>query len=919
MKAFPPFLFAAGLFAVSLICTAHGQVNWAGFSGNWQNGQQGGFDAIYNDGNATVFGNITANNTVTIVGNVAPSSITINNTANTYTFTGGNITGTGTTLSKSGAGTAIFDSNVNLLFTGDTIISGGQLRLVASGGNATRNLGSGVVHLQGGTLWLAGNASSTYTVTNNFTVSSAGGTIDVTRLTNNPVWNLTGSLNLGGNLTIVQGGGGASTPSSFFTGGININQNNLTLTVNNSGNYDGLVLGPFNGTSEKTLSIQANGRGIRLSGNNSFSGTLRITSSFFAATNVGVMFSSAPSATGLTNIQIGNNGTASFSYAVASPSDLSNLTFLRGSSIRAFGTNGSFVNLGSDVMNYVLPGGALILDNSNALNNNRLSDTANITLNSTRFFIHGRTADNNPTNEFIGSLTLGGGSVLSLENYDRSSSSVDLTVSSLSAPSAGDSLLISTRNNNFGAGLNNSTIVVTGSKPQVTNGMISPGIQQYNGLWNQNAVGNFVTFSGDELVVASYTNFAGNWSSANATDIVNVTAGATLTGSGNLNIHALRVAANSATQNLGGRTVVLGSGGLIMTSATISNGTLDFGSNPGFIGVYNTAAQAYISAVIAGSGGITVMGTSQRLNLDSNSTFTGGLFVNGGTVSLNTDNAANGNNVTINALGTLETFANATIGGVSGYGRLLPRGGNRTITLSPSSGTHIFNGTISNNGTEVLSVIKSGSGTQVFGADAVASYTGTTTVNAGTLLVNTTLGGTGAGAVTVNNGATLGGNGTIIGNTTINAGGTLAPGNSPGILTFNGSLTLSGTTVMEINGTVRGTQYDGINMGSGLLTYGGTLSLVFGSAFLSSDTTFDLFQIGSGGQTGTFSSIVSSSVYNFTLNSGNSYTANDQFGNIWSFNHSTGDLIVTIPEPSTWVLLACGLTMLIVFRRRRLS
>jgi len=922
MKAFSPFLFAAGLFAVSLICTAHGQVNWAGSNGTWQNGQQGGFDAIYNDGNATVFGNITANNTVTIVGNVAPSSITINNTANTYTFTGGNITGTGTTLSKSGAGTAIFDSNVNLLFTGDTIISGGQLRLVASGGNATRNLGSGVVHLQGGTLRLAGNASSIYTVTNNFTVSSAGGTIDVTQLNNNPVWNLTGSLNLGGNLTIVQGGSGGSTPSSFFTGGININQNNLTLTVN-SGNYVGLVLGPLNGTSEKTLSIQANavgisGGGISLSGNNSFSGTLRITSSSFAATNVGVMFSSAPTATGLTNIQIGNNGTASFSYAVASPSDLSNLTFLRGSSIRAFGTNGSFVNLGSDVMNYVLPGGALILDNSNALNNNRLSDTANITLNSTRFYILGSNATGNPTNEVIGSLTLGGGSVLSLDNNDKPTSSVDLTVSSLSTPSAGDSLLISTRNNNFGAGQNSSTIVVTGSKPQVTNGMISPGIQQYNGVSNQNALGDFVTFSGDELVVASYTNFAGNWSTANATDIVNVTGAATLTGSGNLNIHALRVASNT-TQNLGGRTVVLGSGGLIMTSATISNGTLDFGSNPGFIGVYNPAAQAYISAVIAGSGGITVMGTSQRLNLNSNSTFTGGLFVNGGTVSLNTVNAANGNNVTINALGILETNANATIGGVSGYGRLLPRSSNRTITLSPSSGTHIFNGTISNNGTSVLSVIKSGSGTQVFGADAVASYTGTTTVNAGTLLVNTTLGGTGAGAVTVNNGATLGGNGTIIGNTTINAGGTLAPGNSPGILTFNGSLTLSGTTVMEINGTVRGTQYDGINMGSGLLTYGGTLSLNFGSAFLSSDTTFDLFQIGSGGQTGTFSSIVSSSVYNFTLNSGNSYTANDQFGNTWSFNHSTGDLIVTIPEPSTWVLLACGLTMLIVFRRRRLS
>lgn len=37
----------------------------------------------------------------------------------------------------------------------------------------------------------------------------------------------------------------------------------------------------------------------------------------------------------------------------------------------------------------------------------------------------------------------------------------------------------------------------------------------------------------------------------------------------------------------------------------------------------------------------------------------------------------------------------------------------------------------------------------------------------------------------------------------------------------------------------------------------------------------------------------------------------------WSYQASTGILTSVIPEPSTWALLACGLTTVIVFRRRK--
>lgn len=106
------------------------------------------------------------------------------------------------------------------------------------------------------------------------------------------------------------------------------------------------------------------------------------------------------------------------------------------------------------------------------------------------------------------------------------------------------------------------------------------------------------------------------------------------------------------------------------------------------------------------------------------------------------------------------------------------------------------------------------------------TYSGATTVNGGILSVNGSI----VSPVTVNAGGVLRGTGTIGGTTTVASGGRLAPGNSPGTLTFTAPVTLAGgsTTEFDIDGTGTGNgagNYSRIIVtgGGNTLTTGGTL------------------------------------------------------------------------------------------------
>ena len=113
------------------------------------------------------------------------------------------------------------------------------------------------------------------------------------------------------------------------------------------------------------------------------------------------------------------------------------------------------------------------------------------------------------------------------------------------------------------------------------------------------------------------------------------------------------------------------------------------------------------------------------------------------------------------------------------------------LTLSPSGGSTTFSGMIRGGGTlGRISLIKNGSGTQVLAGSN--TYTGPTTVNQGTLLVNGSL----VSPVTVNSGGMLGGSGSLS-SVTVTSGGSLSPGAAPSALNVSGSLSLLSGAKMD--------------------------------------------------------------------------------------------------------------------------
>jgi len=413
-----------------------------------------------------------------------------------------------------------------------------------------------------------------------------------------------------------------------------------------------------------------------------------------------------------------------------------------------------------------------------------------------------------------------------------------------------------------------------------------------------------------------------------------VTAG-TLQLSGSGTLGSGNVTVSGGTLNLGTASITNTLGALTGGGA-VNNGTITNNS-----GIYDVQSGS-IGAILAGSNGLS-KSTAGNVTLSGANSYSGNTTISAGTLALS-------------GSGTFGT------GTVTGSGGTIDLGG-KSITNTVGAltgGAQIINGTFTNNsgtydlqsgtmgtvlsGSNVLT--KTGAGTVTL--NAANTYTGNTTISAGTLALGAsgsfanspvinlgTAGSPGTLNLTAKGSAfSFGTSQTVSGYGTINIGtgntvtinGTLAPGNSPGITEVIGNLTMAPTTVTNMEIISRtgaaGTAFDQVSV-SGTLTFDGSLFInTDGLTGLVASDSFFLFSAGSYGAAGFDSVSISGTVYNpgALVNALGIWTVNDTVNNLtFTFTESTGYLSVTaIPEPSAYAALAgAGMIGLALYRRRR--
>lgn len=357
--------------------------------------------------------------------------------------------------------------------------------------------------------------------------------------------------------------------------------------------------------------------------------------------------------------------------------------------------------------------------------------------------------------------------------------------------------------------------------------------------------------------------------------------------------------------------------GLGSTTRTITNNTT------------STATRTF-SGVISGSGGITLAGTggSGGIVFSNANTYTGDTKVSGGLLVLSNALALQNSALDTSGAGavTLSSVTTPTFGGLKGSTNLasvITSGytGVTGITLNPGTGvTDSYSGIIAN-GSGATTLTKTGAGTQTL--SGANTYTGTTTVNAGTLVLsgggtigtgNLVLGGGTLSVASITGSSyalsgtqSLTGSGTILGaaGKTLTVAGALAPGSSStSTITLDTvAVTLSGTSTFEFTNTgFTAGSYDLVQGAAGggteSVAFGGTLNLNFSGGTYTDGSTVKIFDVDSysGGFTVSYSG----------LGVGQSAT----------FNAANG-IVTVVPEPKTWVLIGIGSSFMMWNLRRR--
>jgi autotransporter-associated beta strand protein len=409
--------------------------------------------------------------------------------------------------------------------------------------------------------------------------------------------------------------------------------------------------------------------------------------------------------------------------------------------------------------------------------------------------------------------------------------------------------------------------------------------------------------------------------------------------------------------SVGGNLSLTGTGNIVVDSVIGTNTGGLTKSGPGMATLMNASTYSGTTSITAGILNIennsslgSGVGTSTSgvgvqsgaaLQLQGNITTTTAvrLTLNGAGVNTNgaLENVSGNNTYT----GPITMAAGAWIGSDAGNLVLsntsnITTTGNNSLTFTGAGNISVAGGLSINGG----SVTKNGSGALTLSGSS--NYTGTTTVNAGAVIVTGSLSGSYAAIVTnatlevdgsfnnnavevaVTNGA-LQGNG-VTGGPVVLTSGTLSPGlnttlgtPATGTLTANNNVSLDSNSVFAIRLglAASGTDSDELIMGGGgVLSLSGSLELTLGGNIDNAplNSIYDIINGNGNSITGTFNGIAEDGVISVNGDSFEVLYNSDAAGDGGAGDYVALDLIA-VPEPGTWAILASGLGMLVCMQR----
>lgn len=880
------------------------------------------------------------------------------------------LSGAGNTLisgvirnSDTGSGTASFTiSNTGTTsLSGNNSYSGGT---TLSGANATFDLGhnkafgegavtvTNAIRLQASTE--LSDIRNAFTLSNNLTVRGANNI------------GLTGTLtNSGGNRMVVNS---LDAGRQLTLGAINLSENNTgrTLTFTGTGNtsINGAIAD--GGTGAGSLWFGSGGTGysgtVTLSASNSYTGGTTVT---YSTTSLTLVLGDKSAL-----------GTGALNYAASAGS----LT------IRASADLGGSNALSNAVT--VASGSALVVNGSNSIGFGALTNSGNnrtiannldtgktLSFSGTTFLQEsgtgvGRTliVTGTGNTSFSGPIVnggTGGNSQLQIQNTGTTTlSGVNTYSGTTTLGSSGGTTTVVVGNDSAlgtGAVSNNGGYSVIMASSDVT-------LSNAFNIVALNAANNSLTFGGGSSITVTGSFYSTN-NSLSRNVVNSIGSGKTLTLSGGINLTDNSINPRAFAFGGAGNTVVSGS---LFQGGSGAGSVLLIGTGMTTFSGINT----YTGSTSISGGGVLVLGSANALP--------GGIGAAGGLSRLVVSNGVVGLGAGDFTRGLGTTASQVNLSGTSGFAAF---GGNRLVNIGGASGTMTWGGTnftmdrmllsaagadgtldfqnplalngavrtveVANGSASIdakLSGVLSGvlsAGLTKIGAGtlqltAVNTYSGTTTISGGRLLVD------GAGnlsnsAAVVINGAdaelkwnsstalarpitftqgTLSGTGTIgVAVALDGLGETLSPGNSPGIMPFGTSQTWNSFTYeWETNnflGTTAGVDFDQIAITGGLdLTGGANAYLLDITSLTAGNLAGNVGNFSDGNRSWTIltttDGITGFDAANWTISTAN-FTSSPAATGSWSLGTVGNDIVlnyvIAVPEPSTAVFAGIGIAI----------